>query len=370
VIVSHDIFISYSRRDAERMVQVRDRLRGAGLQVWTDEGIEPGTESWKHSLSSAIKDCKWVVVLFSPESAASTWVSRELDFAELQKKKIFPLLVRGEVAEAIPFGFTTFQFIDIREDDMVDDGLQKLIDTLNGRFDGSRIVDSPQSKVVDSHVTAASVGLKTEDVAAVSQTLEQEILWKWIETPHMRLTLPSTAKVSEPSDVNIQRVLHLLFGNDDSLVVRVLQRWDKMGYLYSGMRGIKWSPLLLFSDITGLSPIIGIIGTLDAWFFTRFTYLFAPYVIQTDKIISSIKQQFDIDVLDFKWTRQSAEPVIVGTAHASEQREHTIPVAYKVYGKFILGTKKVYIAVMSCEESRFASAEGTLDQIVKSLNCP
>src|SRR5215813_14225200 len=108
-MMSHDIFISYSRRDIECMIQVSESLRVAGFKVWTDEGIEPGTESWKSALSSAIKNCKLVVVLFSPDSAESTWVNRELDFAELHRKKIYPLLLRGEPENAIPFGYTTFQ---------------------------------------------------------------------------------------------------------------------------------------------------------------------------------------------------------------------------------------------------------------------
>jgi len=59
--MSHDIFISYSRRDTERMQQIRDGLRAAGLTMWTDEGIEPGTQSWKKRsvMPSAIVNRWW-----------------------------------------------------------------------------------------------------------------------------------------------------------------------------------------------------------------------------------------------------------------------------------------------------------------------
>jgi len=67
------------------------------------------------ALSDAIRDCKSVVVLFSPDAAQSTWVNRELDFAEIQSKSIYPLLVRGKPKDALPFGYTTYQFIDIRQ---------------------------------------------------------------------------------------------------------------------------------------------------------------------------------------------------------------------------------------------------------------
>ena len=44
---SIDLFLSYSRKDSAAMRQVRELLRGAGLAVWTDEGLEPGTQSWR-----------------------------------------------------------------------------------------------------------------------------------------------------------------------------------------------------------------------------------------------------------------------------------------------------------------------------------
>src|SRR5688572_8020808 len=113
--MAHDVFISYGREDAALMQQVEKTLLNAGLTIWTDEGIAPGSRSWKAAIEQAILDSRSIVVLFSPDSVESRWVRAELDYADAQNKPIYPLLVRGDAANAVPFGFTTYQWIDLRD---------------------------------------------------------------------------------------------------------------------------------------------------------------------------------------------------------------------------------------------------------------
>lgn len=85
---SIDIFLSYSRHDAAAMRSVQDVLREAGLSVWTDEGLEPGAPSWVAAIQEAIEQANAFVVLLSPAAKASTWVSREIGYAEARGKRI------------------------------------------------------------------------------------------------------------------------------------------------------------------------------------------------------------------------------------------------------------------------------------------
>ena len=64
--VAIDVFLSYSRKDLAAMRVVRDSLREAGLSVWTDEGLEPGTPNWKNAISEAVGQARAFVVLLSP----------------------------------------------------------------------------------------------------------------------------------------------------------------------------------------------------------------------------------------------------------------------------------------------------------------
>lgn len=97
------------------MCKVRDDLRAVGLQVWTDEGIEPGTVSWKEAIEKAIRQTHMVVVLLSPDANDSIWVQREIDYAEVRHKPIIPVLISGQPRDAIPFALAGSQFIDVRK---------------------------------------------------------------------------------------------------------------------------------------------------------------------------------------------------------------------------------------------------------------
>ncbi len=63
---SIDLFLSYSRKDGEAMHVVQEALREAGLSVWTDEGLEPGRQSWQDVIAEALKQAHAMVVLLSP----------------------------------------------------------------------------------------------------------------------------------------------------------------------------------------------------------------------------------------------------------------------------------------------------------------
>lgn len=112
----NNIFISYAREDARLMRSARDALSKAGLVVWTDAGLEPGTPAWEEALAKAIKAAQCVVVLLSPEAEQSSWVNRELAYAENAGKRIFPVLVRGTEQDAVPLRLSSTQYIDGRLD--------------------------------------------------------------------------------------------------------------------------------------------------------------------------------------------------------------------------------------------------------------
>lgn len=111
--MSH-VFLSYTRRDTKIMRRVRGDLRAEGIVVWTDEGIEPGSQSWKLEIENAIRVAGCITCILSPDAVKSRWVREELNFAETQKKPILLLLARGDETNAVPFGFTEHQWIDIR----------------------------------------------------------------------------------------------------------------------------------------------------------------------------------------------------------------------------------------------------------------
>lgn len=127
------VFLSYCREDSDLMNRVRDDLNTGGLSVWTDEGIELDTTSWKREIENNILAACCLVAILSPEAAKSDWVRAELDYAEFQGKPIFIILGRGDERKAIIFGFVAAQRVDIRDEKHYQTSINKLISTIKKR---------------------------------------------------------------------------------------------------------------------------------------------------------------------------------------------------------------------------------------------
>ena len=71
-----DIFISYASEDRERARQFASAFEARGWAVWWDRRIVPG-QAFDAAIEQALEAAKCVVVLWSPDSAASEWVKNE-----------------------------------------------------------------------------------------------------------------------------------------------------------------------------------------------------------------------------------------------------------------------------------------------------
>jgi curved DNA-binding protein CbpA len=139
------IFLSYSRKDTHIMQWVRDDLRANGFVVWTDETLTPGTESWQREIESAIEAASGLVVVLSPDAKESEWVRREINYANQQGVRVFPLVARGVDREAIPFSLSEAQYADIRKD--YAKGIQQLVKGISQHVQGA----APASIVAGAH---------------------------------------------------------------------------------------------------------------------------------------------------------------------------------------------------------------------------
>jgi hypothetical protein len=124
------IFMSYSRRDETIQKRIVTYLRKQGINIWVDnEKLVPGTPIWMKEIEKSIKGACAVIVLLSPDSNISTWVLREIGFAEQHKKRIFPVFIRGNEETAIPINLITHQRVDLRQQ-YEDVGLSQLAEAL------------------------------------------------------------------------------------------------------------------------------------------------------------------------------------------------------------------------------------------------
>ncbi|MGD9982126.1 MAG: toll/interleukin-1 receptor domain-containing protein, partial [Hyphomonadaceae bacterium] len=99
-----DVFLSYSREDAARAEQVAKGLQAAGLQVFWDTEIPPGT-TWADYIESKLNQCKALIVLWSEHSTKSQWVREEARMGR-DKGVLIPVMIDNSQP---PFGFGEVQ---------------------------------------------------------------------------------------------------------------------------------------------------------------------------------------------------------------------------------------------------------------------
>ncbi|GAB5492903.1 MAG: hypothetical protein Phog2KO_31180 [Phototrophicaceae bacterium] len=127
--MQYHAFLSYSHHDTDMMRQVREGLTDAGLNVWTDESLIPGTPSWKNTIEEAIQNTMTLVVLLSPDAKHSDWIEKEVEYAQACNVTILPVLIRGaDEISAVPFELINVQRLDFRQN--FEGGMVHLIDTI------------------------------------------------------------------------------------------------------------------------------------------------------------------------------------------------------------------------------------------------
>ncbi len=109
------IFIAYSREDYMAMRRVRDWLRAAGFDAWTDEDLSIGTIDWQRHVQRRIEDADYMLVLLSPDARRSFWVQAELGYASVQGVSVLPLLVRGSIEDSRPTNLVAMNVVDVTE---------------------------------------------------------------------------------------------------------------------------------------------------------------------------------------------------------------------------------------------------------------
>jgi chromosome partitioning protein len=86
----HDVFVSYAREDRERVDPYVAQLRGAGLDVWIDDRIEPGA-NWIETIGRTLRNSSVVLLFWSNAAERSTIIPLELKLAFEFGKRIVPV---------------------------------------------------------------------------------------------------------------------------------------------------------------------------------------------------------------------------------------------------------------------------------------
>ncbi|MCI4643836.1 MAG: toll/interleukin-1 receptor domain-containing protein [Hyphomonadaceae bacterium] len=151
-----DIFISYKKEDAGRVVRIVEGLRAEGFTVWWDHGIAPGNQ-WDQTIQRELDASKVVVAVWSEDSVSAPWVKEE---AGVGKSRGALVPVRIDDVNP-PLGFGLIQFADLIDwDGDIEDGhWDFFIESIRAVMDGKPIagLEKPARKRRMSFVPIVAV---------------------------------------------------------------------------------------------------------------------------------------------------------------------------------------------------------------------
>lgn len=111
------IFISYSRKDMEEVMMLRDEIyRRTGVRPWMDvTGIETGAQ-FADVIARNIDSCELLVFVISDNSVKSSWTRKEVLYAQERGKKIYPVIIDdAQLPRQLAFLFVDVDRVDLRD---------------------------------------------------------------------------------------------------------------------------------------------------------------------------------------------------------------------------------------------------------------
>ena len=115
-----DVFVSYSRSDAEFVSRLAEDLKQRGKDVWVDVDGVRDAERFPEALRRAIEGSDAFVFVISPDSVGSEFCEQEVTHAAGLNKRIVPLALHPVTDERIPEQIRWRNWIPVGEETGVD----------------------------------------------------------------------------------------------------------------------------------------------------------------------------------------------------------------------------------------------------------
>ena len=88
-----DVFISYSREDKDRVLDLATKLRAAGVSIWIDQGGIDGAALWGEAIVNALEGAKVLLLMVTESAVRSHNVAKEVVLTSERKGHILPVLL-------------------------------------------------------------------------------------------------------------------------------------------------------------------------------------------------------------------------------------------------------------------------------------
>jgi adenylate cyclase len=139
-----DVFLSYSREDKARVLDLAEKLRAAGVNIWIDQGGIDGAALWGESIVRALEGAKVLLLMVTPSAVSSHNVAKEVMLTSERKGHILPVhLEPTTIPLGLKYPLAGIQHIEFYHGDP-DENLQSILHSLDAL--GVRITP-PQAAV-------------------------------------------------------------------------------------------------------------------------------------------------------------------------------------------------------------------------------
>jgi TolB-like protein/tetratricopeptide (TPR) repeat protein len=127
-----DVFLSYSREDKARVLELAGKLRAAGVNIWIDQGGIDGAALWGESIVRALEGAKVLLLMVSPSAVSSHNVAKEVMLTSERKGNILPVhLEPTTIPLSLKYPLAGIQHIEFYHGDP-DDNLKAILRSLDG----------------------------------------------------------------------------------------------------------------------------------------------------------------------------------------------------------------------------------------------
>ena len=143
-----DVFISYSREDKDRVLDLAAKLRSAGVSLWIDQGGIDGATLWGEEIVKALENAKVLLLVVTESAVRSHNVAKEVVLASERKGHILPVhLEPTQIPSSLRYPLAGIQHIEYFQGD-ADTNLRTILRSLERV--GVRISPPPHHKVAAS----------------------------------------------------------------------------------------------------------------------------------------------------------------------------------------------------------------------------
>ena len=168
-----EVFISYSSKDRQFAVALKQHLTDLGVSCWIDqEGIGAG-EDWTDKIGMALRQVYVLVLVYSSNSINSENVQDELAMAAKRKLAIVPVRIEDiEPSAFFEMRLARYNWIDIF--DMQQSRLKEIAESIKTRVDNLKPLEVPAQinpQVKDTDDISIDISAKTN--ISVNANLEQ-----------------------------------------------------------------------------------------------------------------------------------------------------------------------------------------------------